>query len=235
MATVQALLKRGAAVVGLDLNPHVAELHRSPSFLGIPCDVTHAEQVEQALDRAACAFGGLDMLVLNAGIFGASRRIEALDLAEWRSVMSVNLDANLALLAAAHPLLARAPGGARVVVIGSKNVPAPGPGAAAYSASKAALNQLARVAALEWGKDNIRVNVIHPNAVFDTGLWTDEVLAQRAQSYGLTVEQYKTNNVLRVEVTSRDVAELAAEMCGPLFARTTGAQVPIDGGNDRVI
>ena len=120
-------------------------------------------------------------------------------------------------------------------MIGSKNVPAPGPGAAAYSASKAALTQLARVAALEWGQDGIRVNVIHPNAVFDTGIWTDEVLARRAQSYGLTVEQYRTNNVLRVEVTSRDVAELAAEMCGPLFARTTGAQVPIDGGNDRVI
>ena len=120
-------------------------------------------------------------------------------------------------------------------MIGSKNVPAPGPGAAAYSASKAALNQLARVAALEWGTDRIRVNVIHPNAVFDTGIWTDEVLASRAQSYGLSVEEYKRNNVLRVEVTSRDVAELAAEMCGPLFAKTTGAQVPLDGGNDRVI
>ena len=51
----------------------------------------------------------------------------------------------------------------------------------------------------------------------------------------MSVDQYKTNNVLKTEVTSRDVAELAAEMCGPLFAKTTGAQVPIDGGNDRVI
>jgi NAD(P)-dependent dehydrogenase (short-subunit alcohol dehydrogenase family) len=121
------------------------------------------------------------------------------------------------------------------VVIGSKNVPAPGPGAAAYSASKAGLTQLARVAALEWGTDRIRVNIVHPNAVFDTGVWTEEVLRNRAEAYGLTVEQYKTNNILRVEVTSRDVAEMVAEMCGPLFAKTTGAQVPIDGGNDRVI
>jgi NAD(P)-dependent dehydrogenase (short-subunit alcohol dehydrogenase family) len=111
----------------------------------------------------------------------------------------------------------------------------PGPGAAAYSASKAALTQLARVAALEWGADGIRVNILHPNAVFDTGLWTEEVLQKRAASYGMSVEQYKTNNVLRVEVSSHDVAELAAELCGPLFARTTGAQIPIDGGNDRVI
>ena len=149
--------------------------------------------------------------------------------------MSVNLDSNLLLLRACHPLLKLAPRGGRVVVIGSKNVPAPGPGASAYSASKAGLNQLARVAALEWGTDRIRVNTVHPNAVFDTGLWTEEILSQRAKQYGMTIEQYKTNNVLRTEVGSRDVAELAAEMCGPLFAKTTGAQIPVDGGNERVI
>jgi NAD(P)-dependent dehydrogenase (short-subunit alcohol dehydrogenase family) len=175
------------------------------------------------------------MLVLNAGIFPASRRIAELPTAEWRKSMTVNLDANMLLLRACHPFLKLAPRGGRVVVIGSKNVPAPGPGASAYSASKAALNQLARIAALEWGADGIRINTLHPNAVFDTGLWTDEVLAQRARQYGMTVEAYRTNNVLRTEVTSRDVAELAAEMCGPLFAKTTGAQVPVDGGNERVI
>jgi NAD(P)-dependent dehydrogenase (short-subunit alcohol dehydrogenase family) len=125
--------------------------------------------------------------------------------------------------------------GGRVVVVGSKNVPAPGPGAAAYSASKAALTQLARVAALEWGADGIRINILHPNAVFDTAIWSDEVLSQRASHYGMSVNEYKTNNLLKVEVTSRDVAELAAEMCGSLFAKTTGAQLPVDGGNERVI
>jgi NAD(P)-dependent dehydrogenase (short-subunit alcohol dehydrogenase family) len=149
--------------------------------------------------------------------------------------MQINLDANLAMLREAHPLLKLAPEGGRVVIIGSKNVPAPGPGVAAYSASKAAMNQLARVAALEWGADKIRINSIHPNAVFDTGLWTAEVLAARARSYGVTVEEYKTRNVLGVEVRSQDVAELAAAMCGPLFAKTTAAQVPVDGGNERVI
>jgi NAD(P)-dependent dehydrogenase (short-subunit alcohol dehydrogenase family) len=114
-------------------------------------------------------------------------------------------------------------------------VSAPGPGAAAYSASKAALIQLARVAALEWGADGIRVNTVHPDAVFDTGIWTDEVLRSRAAHYGMTVEEYKTKNVLRTEIKSRDVGELVAELCGPLFAKTTGAQIPIDGGNERVI
>ena len=234
-ACVDSLLARGAAVAGLDINPAVETLYRRHDFLGLRCDLTDEHAIGLALERAVVAYGGLDMLVLNAGIFAASRNISELATDEWRKVMAVNLDANLFLLRACHPLLKLAPNGGRVVVIGSKNVPAPGPGAAAYSASKAALNQLARVAALEWGADGIRINSLHPNAVFDTGIWTEEVLAQRAKHYGLTVDEYKTNNVLRTEVRSRDVAELAAEMCGSLFAKTTAAQVPVDGGNERVI
>ncbi len=234
-ACVESLLARGAAVVGLDISRSITGLHNRADYLGLVCDVTDEKQLSDALEKTARMFGGLDMLILNAGMFPPGRRIEALTTTEWDKVMRLNLDSNLMLMREAHPLLKLASNGGRVVVIGSKNVPAPGPGAAAYSASKAALNQLARVAALEWGADNIRINSLHPNAVFDTGIWTDEVLAARAKHYGLTVEQYKNNNVLKTEVTSRDVAELAAEMCGPLFAKTTAAQVPVDGGNERVI
>ncbi len=234
-AAVAAFLARGAAVVGLDLDAKIESLHARPDFVGVRCDVTDDTQVKLAIGRSVVAFGGIDMLVLNAGIFPASRKIADLPAQEWRKSMDVNLDANLLLMQACHPLLKFAPRGGRVVVIGSKNVPAPGPGASAYSAAKAALNQLVRIAALEWGADGIRINTLHPNAVFDTGLWTEEVLTQRAKNYGMTVEQYKTNNVLRTEVRSADVAELAAEMCGPLFAKTTGAQLPVDGGNERVI
>jgi rhamnose utilization protein RhaD (predicted bifunctional aldolase and dehydrogenase)/NAD(P)-dependent dehydrogenase (short-subunit alcohol dehydrogenase family) len=234
-ACVDALLARGAAVVGLDLNPSITGMYQRPDFLGIACDVGSEDQLRNALQRTADAFGGLDMLVLNAGVFPAGCRVESLASDQWRRVMQINLDANFHLMREAHAYLKLAPRGGRMVIIGSKNVPAPGPGAAAYSASKAALNQLARVAALEWGADGIRVNSVHPNAVFDTGLWTEEVLASRAQHYGLSVDAYKKNNVLGVEVSSRDVAELAAEMCGPLFAKITGSQVPVDGGNDRVI
>ncbi|HEV2854449.1 MAG TPA: bifunctional aldolase/short-chain dehydrogenase [Thermoanaerobaculia bacterium] len=234
-ACAEALLARGAAVVGLDVDPGIAGRLPRRDFLGLPCDVTVEDDVAEALGRAVAAFGGLDLLILNAGIFPAARKIAELSLEEWDRVMRVNLDANLLLMRLCHPLLKLAPAGGRVVVIGSKNVLAPGPGAAAYSASKAALTQLARVAALEWGKDGIRINVLHPNAVFDTGVWTDEVLASRAAAYGLTVEEYRRNNVMGVEVTSRDVAELAAELCGPRFAKTTGASIPVDGGNERVI
>jgi rhamnose utilization protein RhaD (predicted bifunctional aldolase and dehydrogenase)/NAD(P)-dependent dehydrogenase (short-subunit alcohol dehydrogenase family) len=234
-ACVESLLKRGAAVVGLDINPAIEKLYNRPDFVGVTCDVSDEAAIAKALNQAVQAFGGLDILILNAGIFPSGCRIENLDTATWQKVMHINLDANLILMRECYPLLKLAPNGGRVVAIGSKNVPAPGPAAAAYSASKAALTQLMRVAALEWSSDRIRINTLHPNAVFDTGIWTEEVLTSRAQHYGLTVEEYKTNNLLKVEVTSRHVAELAAEMCGALFACTTAAQVPIDGGNDRVI
>ncbi|CAK8724940.1 bifunctional aldolase/short-chain dehydrogenase [Candidatus Electrothrix aarhusensis] len=234
-ACVESFLQRGAAVVGLDIAERIATVSSKPGFFGIQCDLTDEDQVQKALDQAVSRFGGVDMLVLNAGMFPASATVAELSLETWRKVMAVNLDANLVLLRECYPLLKCAPGKGRVVVIGSKNVPAPGPGAGAYSASKAALTQLMRVAALEWGKDGIRINALHPNAVFDTEIWTEEVLEARAKHYGLSVQQYKTNNLLGVEVSSRQVAELASEICGPLFASTTAAQLPVDGGNDRVV
>jgi rhamnose utilization protein RhaD (predicted bifunctional aldolase and dehydrogenase)/NAD(P)-dependent dehydrogenase (short-subunit alcohol dehydrogenase family) len=234
-ACAEAQMRRGAAVVALDINPAIESLFSRPDYLGIRCDLTDEAQISSAIEATVKRYGGLDMVVLNAGIFPAGTPIANLTLADWDKVMRINLDSNLVLLREVYPLLKHAPNGGRVVIVGSKNVPAPGPGAAAYSASKAAITQLARVAALEWGGDHIRVNTVHPNAVFDTGLWTEEVLQNRAKHYGLTVDEYKTNNVLKVEVTSRDVGELVAELCGAVFSRTTGAQIPIDGGNDRVI
>jgi rhamnose utilization protein RhaD (predicted bifunctional aldolase and dehydrogenase)/NAD(P)-dependent dehydrogenase (short-subunit alcohol dehydrogenase family) len=234
-ACARALRESGAAVVGLDLNPDIASAFDGPDALGLRCDVTDSSAIEDALDTTIRRFGGLDILILNAGVFPGGSPIADLADDEWTRVFDVNLDANLSLLRASHPLLRLAPRGGRVVVIGSKNVPAPGPEAAAYSSSKAALTQLARVAALEWGRDGIRVNTLHPNAVFDTGLWTEDVLEARARSYGLSVDEYRRNNVLGVEVTSRDVADLAVALCTPLFSKTTGAQIPVDGGNERVI
>ena len=90
-----------------------------------------------------------------------------------------------------------------------------------YAASKAALNQLARVAALEWAGDNIRINVVHPNAVYDTGIWSEAVLRDRATHYGISVEEYKRRStLLGVEVTSRDVAELTNRTKAAHLAKT---------------
>ncbi|HYI85912.1 MAG TPA: bifunctional aldolase/short-chain dehydrogenase [Burkholderiales bacterium] len=234
-ACAEAFLRRGAAVIGLDRNPAIATQWQRPDFLGLALDLTDTAAVDQAVSKAVRAYGGVDMLVLNAGIFPKSEPLQSITAGDWQRAMSVNVEAPVRILQLSHPLLRLAPRGGRIVVIGSRNVPAPGPGAAAYSASKAALNQVARVAALEWAKDGIRINSLHPDSVYDTGLWTPDLLAARAKAYNMTVEQYKKKNLLRTEVASRDVAELAAEMCGPLFAKTTAAQVPIDGGNERVV
>ena len=233
-AVVAALEAAGAAVVGLDLDPGVSASERT-SFLGIECDVTDDRALDAALDRTVERFGGLDLVVCNAGTFPPSMPIDTLSSDEWRRVMAVNVDANVSVLREVAALLELAPRGGRVVVNASKNVAAPGPGAAAYSASKAALTQLARVAALEWAGRGIRVNLVHPNAVFDTGIWDDETLASRAASYGLSVDQYRRNNLLGVEVTSRDVAAVVVALCTDVFGKTTGAQIPIDGGNERVV
>ncbi len=233
-ACVDALQAQGAAVVALDMNPAVAEMFDAAQVLGLVCDVTDDVALKAAVEAAIGRFGGLDILISNAGIFPPSRKIADMDAQSWQQSMALNLTSHQRLLAFCQPYLALGIDPA-VVLVASKNVPAPGPGAAAYSVAKAGLTQLGRVAALEMAEQGIRINMLHPNAVFDTAIWTDDVLAARAAHYGLNVEAYKTNNLLGVEVTSRQVAELAAAMAGPLFACTTGAQLPVDGGNERVI
>ncbi len=235
LATARALLGAGAAVVGLDLSAAVDEVSDALDFVAVRGDASDAGAVDDAIARGIRAFGGLDALVVNAGVFPAPEPVAGLSADSWERALTVNAGGALVALRAAHPFLRVSPVGGSVVVVGSKNVPAPGVGAAAYSASKAALTQLARVAALEWGPDGIRVNVVHPDAVFDTGLWSDALIAERAASYGLTPEQYRTRNVLGAEVGSEHVAAAVVALCGPTFARTTGAQSAVDGGNDRVI
>ena len=234
-ACAKALLANGAAVVGLDRSAAVTGAFAGTDWLGVCVDVTDARAQDDALRAGVAQFGGIDVAVLAAGIFGRSAFIADLDPGEWRNVQAVNLDATANALRALHPFLSRSPVGGRVVIVGSKNVHAPGAGAAAYSASKAAVTQLARVAALEWAVDRIRVNTVHPDAVFDTGLWTPELLAERAAKYAMTVEHYKTRNLLGVEVTSDLVASMVLQLVGPAFSATTGAQIAVDGGNERTL
>ena len=234
-ACAEALLKQGAAVIGLDINTAITGQENSSSFCELVADVTDPNAVSAAVDTGVQRFGGIDMVVAAAGIFGASDHIADLVQDDWDKTLAVNLNGVTNLLRATHPFLRMAPNGGRVLLVGSKNVSAPGKGAAAYSTSKAAMTQLGRVAALEWATDGIVVNTIHPDGVFDTGLWSEELIEQRAANYGLTADEYRQRNLLGREITSRDIGELVATMCGHSFSRITGAQIPIDGGSDRVI
>jgi len=234
-AAVKALLAAGACVAVLDINQSALEQWATnPALLTIHCDMTEQAQVEAAVAACVRRFGGLDIVVSNAGIFPPSQQIAAMDNADWQQSIALNLTSHQWLLKATTPYL-KLGIHPTIIINGSKNVPAPGPGAAAYSVAKAGLTQLARVAALELGAFGIRVNTIHPNAVFDTGIWTDEVLTARAAHYNMSVAEYKRNNLLKREVTSMDVARLIVTMAGSAFFATTGAQIPIDGGNERVV
>ncbi|MDX8408565.1 MAG: bifunctional aldolase/short-chain dehydrogenase [Mariprofundales bacterium] len=234
-ATVLALKQAGCVVAALDIDQAgLAKWQGDAAILPLICDLTDATQISASIAACVRAFGGLDIVISNAGIFPASSHIATMDDTVWQQSLTLNLSAHMQLLRAATPFLKLGIEPA-VVINGSKNVPAPGPGAGAYSVAKAGLTQLARVAALELGGDGIRVNTVHPNAVFDTAIWSDAVLQARASHYGMTVEAYKHNNILKKEITSHDVARMMVAMCGATFAATTGAQVPIDGGNERVV
>ena len=230
----ETLHQHGAAVLALDLNPEIEAIFSKPGIRGLCCDVTDDEAIQKAVDQTVRSFGGLDILVSNAGNFPAGLPLDKMDPETWDSSMKLNLSSHQRLLTAATPFLQQSLDGA-VVFIASRNVPAPGPGASAYSVAKAGLTQLARVAALELGSYGVRVNVLHPDCVYDTGLWSEGVLQGRADKYGMSVEEYKSRNILKKEVTSREVSEMVAVVAGPIFSKTTGAQIPIDGGNDRVI
>lgn len=233
-AAAEALHGLGAAVLATDINPAVEQLFRKEGSAGIVADATDRAAVERSVRECVARFGGIDILVSNAGFFSPSQRIGEIDPAVWEQSLALNLSSHLHLFQSAVPYL-KLGFDPCIVIIGSKNVPAPGPGAAAYSAAKAGLTQLGRVAALELGKEGIRVNTLHPHLVLDTAGWTPEVLAARATQYGMSVEEYKRNNLLGVEISTKDVANAVVALVGPAFSKTTGAQIPIDGGSDRVV
>ncbi len=233
-ACVEALIAQGAVVAAVDIDPAIETRFATESVIGIRCDVTDTSDIHSALRRLVTNFGGLDILISNAGTFPSSARIEEMDEALWDKSMAINLTSHQRVLSACIPFLRQGMDPA-VIFIASKNVPAPGVGASSYSVAKAGMTQLARIAALELAGDGIRVNTLHPDAVFDTAIWTDEVLEKRARHYGLSIKEYKTRNLLKTEICSSDVAELTCALAGPPFAKTTGAQIPIDGGNERVI
>ncbi|MEA1891550.1 MAG: SDR family oxidoreductase, partial [Campylobacterota bacterium] len=234
LAIANMLHVRGCAVVVLDINAEVESIFNKKDAMGVKCDLRCSDDIKNAVEFAVKNFGGIDIVVSNAGIFTPSENLDSLSDENWTKSMDINLTSHQKLIKETAPFLKLGIDPA-IVMVASKNFPAPGKGAAAYSVAKAGQTQLARIAALELGEYGVRVNTLHPHAVFDTAIWTDEVLENRAKAYGMSVEEYKTNNVLKTEIKSSDVAELVCAMASKPFAKTTGSQVAIDGGSDRII
>lgn len=197
-------------------------------------NVADQGEVARAFQDLRLAYGGLDILVSNAGIAPVGA-IDTLTLAEWQRALDINTTGHFLVAAEAVRLMKEQGTGGSMVFIGTKNVPAPGADFGAYSVSKAAEVQLARVLALETGQFGIRVNVVNPDAIFQgSQLWSEELRQERASAHGVTLEGledfYHQRTLLKTQVRAEDVAEMVLFLASERSSRTTGAMIPVDGG-----
>jgi rhamnose utilization protein RhaD (predicted bifunctional aldolase and dehydrogenase)/NAD(P)-dependent dehydrogenase (short-subunit alcohol dehydrogenase family) len=239
----EALLEQGCHVAASDLagpalDGLVEELgQRYPSRVAaVTMDVTDPASVTAGFAKIIRTWGGLDCVIVNAGIAHVAPLTE-LSLDAFRKLEAVNVEGTLLVLAEAGRHFAVQGTGGDIVLISTKNVFAPGAGFGAYSATKAAAHQLARIASLELAPLGVRVNMVAPDAVFShgqkrSGLWA-AVGPNRMKARGLDergLEQYyRSRNLLKTQVTAEHVARAV------LFfithqTPTTGATIPVDGG-----
>jgi rhamnulose-1-phosphate aldolase/alcohol dehydrogenase len=237
-----ALASAGAHVVVTDVDAEgsmavAEEINRSNGpgrGKSISMNVADQREVNRAFQDLRLAYGGLDILVSNAGIAPVGA-IDTLTLAEWQRALDVNTTGHFLVAAEAVRLMREQGTGGSMVFIGTKNVPAPGAEFGAYSVSKAAEVQLARVLALENGQFGIRVNVVNPDAIFQgSRLWSDELRQERASAHGVSIDQledfYHQRTLLKTRVRAEDVAETVLFLASERSSRTTGAMIPVDGG-----
>jgi NAD(P)-dependent dehydrogenase (short-subunit alcohol dehydrogenase family) len=211
----------------------VAELHGQQVVASQLLDVTAEAAVEEAMTRACVQFGGLDLVVSNAG-YAHCASLEQLELADWERSMAVNATGHFLIARAALRLFRRQRIGGNIVFVATKNVVAPGRDFAAYSASKSAEAQLARVAAIEGGPLGVRVNMVNPDAIFaGSHLW-DDIRRERALAHGIAEAQiesfYRQRSLLGLEVRAEDVAEAILFLASDRSSRTTGCMIPVDSG-----
>ena len=202
------------------------------------CDVTDEAQVQAAFDDCAREFGGLDILVANAGI-ASSAPIEDTTVALWRKNYDVLAEGYFLTARAAFPLMKRMKeqGGASIVFIGSKNGVAAATNASAYASAKAAANHLARCLALEGAPFGIRVNTVNPDAVIKgSKIWDGDWRKERAGAHGIDSgkeleEHYRQRSMLKRDVLPSDIAEAVYFLAGDMSAKSTGNMINVDAGN----
>lgn len=207
---------------------------RGASALGLAMDVTDEASVRAAFEATVLAYGGLDILVSNAGI-AQSSPVDRMALADWERSFAVNATGHFLVAREAMRILIAQGLGGVLVFVATKNVMAPGKDFAAYSAAKAAEAQLAKVLALEGAPHGIRSNIVNPDAVFQNSrLWSADVRRQRAAAQGIPVEEledfYRKRNLLGARITGEDVAEAVLFLASDRSAKTTGCTITVDGG-----
>ncbi len=220
-ATAAAFTREGAEVVVLD-----RDVSKAKGF-AIACDLTDPAQVRAAFDRIAATYGGVDIVVSNAGAAWQGR-IGDVDEATLRQSFELNFWAHQSVAQNAVRIM-RAQGlGGCLLFNASKQAVNPGPDFGPYGLPKAATLFLSRQYALDHGADGIRSNALNADRI-RTGLLNDEMIAQRSKARGLSEADYMGGNLLGLEVTADDVAQAFVSLAKA--TKTTGAVITVDGGN----
>jgi rhamnulose-1-phosphate aldolase/alcohol dehydrogenase len=241
-AAARVLAERGAHVVVADLNEDGAQqvadelvsTHGLRRAIAVGADVTDENAMRRMVDEAVLAYGGLDILVASAGLATSAPLLET-TLEEWELNFAVLTRGYFLAAREAFRVLIEQGSGGSVVFVGSKNALVAGANASAYSSAKAASLHLARCLAEEGGPRGIRVNTVNPDAVIqDSGIWSSDWKAERANTYGVSEEElqgfYSARTKLGVNVYPEDVAEAIAFLAGPRSAKSTGNVINVDGG-----
>jgi NAD(P)-dependent dehydrogenase (short-subunit alcohol dehydrogenase family) len=241
-AAAYRLAAEGAHVVVADINEEsgrqVADdlvlKHGHQRGLFVHMDVAQEAQVAAAFREVVLAYGGVDVVVNNAGIAGGAPITET-TLVDWERNQSILSTGYFLVAREAFRLLASQRTGGALVFVASKNSLMAGKGASAYSAAKAAEVHLARCLAEEGGELGIRVNCVLPDAVIrGSSIWDGTWKEERARSYGIAVDELETyyaqRNTLKVSIYPEDIAEAICFLAGPRSAKTTGAMLTVDGG-----
>jgi rhamnulose-1-phosphate aldolase/alcohol dehydrogenase len=241
-AVARKLAAEGAHVVVTDLDAggaqtvadDIVKTVGAGRALALGMDVTSEASVRAAFEETVLAYGGIDVVVSNAGIaHGAA--VADMRLEDWERSFAVNARGHFLVAREAMRLLIAQGLGGALVFIATKNVMSPGKDFSAYSASKAAEAQLAKVLALEGAPHGIRSNIVNPDAVFqDSKLWSEDIRRERAAAQGIRVEQledfYRKRNLLAARILPEDVAEAALFLASDRSAKTTGCTLTVDGG-----
>src|SRR5271167_295692 len=245
LAAARILLSHGACVVISDRDApalETARLELSKEFShdvvrAAVCDVTDEEQVKAAFEACAREYGGIDVLVANAGI-ASSSPIEETSVALWHKNYDVLAQGYFLTARAAFPIMRLQKAGS-IVFIGSKNALAATPNACAYASAKAASVHLARCLALEGAEDGIRVNVVNPDAVIrGSRIWDGDWRKERASAYGIDAgeeleEFYRKRSLLKLAVLPEDIAEAVYFLASDASAKSTGNIINVDAGNSQ--
>jgi rhamnulose-1-phosphate aldolase/alcohol dehydrogenase len=205
-----------------------------PDPIAIAGDQSDSDIVRRTVRSTVTHFGGLDGVVLNAGV-GVTGSLTELTDAQWRSALDINLTSAFFLTRESMRVMREQGLGGSLVYVASKNAFGPGANFGAYSVSKAGMVQLMRIAALEGGSAGIRANAVNPDAVFDNSkLWDGGLREERAAAHGIAPEDledfYAARNLLKRRVTTSNVAESVAFLLSDRSSRTTGSVVTVDGG-----